>query len=184
MKFQPTTIAGAYIVDAEPFSDARGIFARFYCSREAYNEGIALKPLQVNFSSNFHAGTVRGLHYQLPPFEEMKFVRCIRGSVLDVFVDLRPTSTTYGEVFTSELSAQNHRGLVVPTHCAHGYQALTDGAEVLYVTTNFYARESERGLRPDDPALGINWPLPITEISEKDAAWPDFSPQPPSLAHP
>lgn len=128
--------------------------------------------MQCNTSFNHKAGTLRGMHYQAAPHCEAKLVRCVRGAIYDVIIDLRPDSPTVGRHFGIELTSDNRTALYVPEMFAHGYQALTDGAEVVYQVTEFYTPGVERGLRHDDPAFGIDWPVPVTEISEKDASWP------------
>jgi dTDP-4-dehydrorhamnose 3,5-epimerase len=167
-----TSLSGALIVDLELRQDARGFFARTFCAREAEKHGINPTVVQCNVSFNHKAGTVRGLHFQLAPATETKLVRCTRGAILDVIVDVRPNSPTYLQHVAVELTADNRRALYVPGMFAHGYQALSDGAEVSYQTGEFYTPGHERGYRHDDPALGIVWPLPVTEISEKDRTWP------------
>lgn len=172
MIFTPTPLAGAYVIDLERRSDDRGYFARTFCAREFAAHGLDPRVVQANLSGNHRAGTVRGMHLQLPPTGEPKLVRCIHGAIWDVIVDLRPESPTYLRHFGVELTAGSHRALYVPQRFAHGYQALTDGAEVLYLVGEYYTPATERGLRWDDPALGLEWPLPVSELSPKDAAWP------------
>ena len=152
--------------------DERGGFARIFCQREFEAHGLNPEVAQCNLSYNHNAGTLRGMHYQLAPAAETKLVRCTRGRILDVIVDMRPDSPTYLQHISAELSEENRMALYVPGLFAHGYQALTDGAEVTYQVGEFYTPGAERGLRYDDPRLGINWPLPVSVISEKDAAWP------------
>jgi dTDP-4-dehydrorhamnose 3,5-epimerase len=172
MKFTPTPLRGALIIDIEPIADD----SYLYCARQAAEHGIARTVAQVKLSYNKRKGTVRGMHYQVPPAAETKLVRCTRGAVWDVIVDLRPGSPTYLKNFGIELSAENHRTLHVPALFAHGYQALTDDAEVTYQVDEFYAPQHERGLRYDDPRLGLTWPLPVSVISPKDASWPLVAP--------
>lgn len=172
MIFTPTPLAGAYVIDLERRSDDRGYFARTFCAREFAAHGLDPRVVQANLSGNHRAGTLRGMHLQLPPTGEPKLVRCIHGAIWDVIVDLRPESPTYLRHFGVELTAGSHRALYVPQRFAHGYQALTDGAEVLYLVGEYYTPATERGLRWDDPALGLEWPLPVSELSPKDAAWP------------
>ncbi len=169
MIFEETRLKGAYVVDIERREDSRGFFARAFCQREFEQRGLVSKIVQVNVARNLRAGTVRGMHFQAPPDAEVKLVRVTRGAVLDVIVDLRPESPTYLEHVAVELTADSFRALYVPERFAHGYQALSDGAELGYQTSAFYAPASEGGLSPLDPALGIRWPLPIAEISRKDA---------------
>ena len=149
---------------------------RAWCIEEFGAHGISFVPLQGNMGLSGRAGTVRGLHYQVAPAEEAKLVRCTRGSVFDVLVDLRPGSSTYGLWFGATLSADNGRMLYVPPMCAHGYQTLEDGAEILYLTSAMYSPEAVRGLRFDDPTVGIEWPLPAQAVSEQDLRWPVLEP--------
>lgn len=171
MKLTETRLAGAYIIDLELKGDDRGFFAREFCVNELAAYGLKTEMVQCNLSFNHKAGTLRGMHYQAAPDTETKLVRCTQGAIYDVIVDLRPDSPTYGEHVGIELSAKNRRSLYVPEMFAHGYQTLTDNAEVIYKVSAFYAPQSERGLHHGDPALGIQWPLPVSTISPKDAAW-------------
>lgn len=177
MIFTETKLRGAFIVDLDVRGDERGFFARTFCQHEFEAHGLKPTVAQCNLSFNHKAGTLRGMHYQLAPAAETKLVRCTRGAILDVIVDLRKDSPTYLQHVAVELSEDNRRALYVPELFAHGYQALTDGAEVTYQVGEFYTPGFERGLRFDDPALGIRWPLPVTALSEKDAAWPLLSRQ-------
>lgn len=172
MIFTETVLKGAFIIDTEMREDERGGFARTFCQHEFEAHGLNPQVAQCNLSFNHKAGTLRGMHYQVAPAAETKLVRCTRGAVLDVIVDMRPGSLTYLQHVAVELSANNHRALYVPELFAHGYQTLTDGAEVSYQVGEFYTPGYERGLRHDDPMLGLSWPLPVSVISEKDAAWP------------
>lgn len=174
MIFHPTSIAGAFLIEMVMFEDERGFFARTFCEKEFADQGIAMHTVQVNLSYNHHKGTVRGMHYQVAPALEKKFVRCIHGSIWDVIVDLRPDSPTYLKHFGVELSTANRLALLVPEGCAHGYQALEDGAEVLYCVSACHSPAHERGIRHDDPCAAIQWPLPVTMISQKDRSWPAF----------
>lgn len=171
MVFTETKLKGAFIVDLEPRGDDRGFFARAFCQREFEAQG--LKPLiaQANISFNYRKGTVRGLHFQFPPAAETKFVRCSRGAIVDVIVDLRPESPTYLQHVAVELTADNRRGLYVPERFAHGYQVLEDNTETTYQVGEFYTPAAESGLRYSDPRLAIEWPLPVTDLSPKDRAW-------------
>ncbi|MES1021726.1 dTDP-4-dehydrorhamnose 3,5-epimerase [Gloeocapsa sp. BRSZ] len=171
MKFTQTPFKGAYIIDLEEKPDQRGFFARTYCAEEFQAHGLKATVAQCNLSFNHYKGTLRGMHYQVSPACETKLVRCIQGAIYDVIVDMRPDSPTYLEHIGVELSAQNRRALYVPEMFAHGYQALSDGAEVVYQVGEFYTPGYERGLRYDDPVLGIDWPLPVSEVSAKDASW-------------
>jgi len=176
MIFTETELPGAFIVDVNPVEDDRGLFARIYCADEFARHGLNVNVAQGNVSFNHKAGTVRGMHYQLPPAPETKLVRCTRGAILDVIVDLRPGSPTYLQHVAVELSEHNRRSLYVPEMFAHGYQTLTDRAEVTYQVSAPYTPGAERGLRHDDPQLGIRWPLAVQAISGKDASWPLLSP--------
>jgi dTDP-4-dehydrorhamnose 3,5-epimerase len=172
MRFLPTDLAGAYIVEPEPHEDERGFFARTFCAREFKNHELATDFVQCSVSMNRQRGTLRGLHYQLPPSSEAKLVRCTSGALYDVIVDLRPNSETYLSHVAVELSARNHRALYIPEMFAHGFQTLEDGTEVFYQISEFYAPNEATGVRYDDPKLGIRWPLPVAAISEKDKHWP------------
>ena len=178
MNFEETRLRGAYLVDLDKREDQRGFFARAFCQHEFGAHNLETQFVQGNVSYNRSAGTLRGLHYQVAPHEEVKLVRCISGAIHDVIVDLRQGSPTVCQWMGVELSARNRRMLYVPRGFAHGYLTLVDDAEVLYLVSEFYTPGAERGLRYDDPALGITWPLPISVISDKDAAWPRFAPNP------
>jgi len=171
MIFTETKLKGAFILDVERREDNRGFFARVFCQHEF--EAHGLKPLiaQANIAFNKKKGTMRGMHFQFPPAAETKLVRCTRGAILDIIVDLRPESPTYLHHVAVELTADNHRALYVPERFAHGYQVLEDGTETSYQVGEFYAPGVEGGLSPSDPGLGLSWPLPVTEISLKDAGW-------------
>jgi dTDP-4-dehydrorhamnose 3,5-epimerase len=171
VRFVPTSLAGAFIIEPEPFTDDRGVFARTFCAREFEQHGLATTFVQCSTSWNARKGTVRGLHYQLAPACEVKIVRCTSGSLFDVVVDLRPDSPTYLHHISVKLSAANRRSLYIPAMFAHGFQTLEDGAEIAYQMSEFYAPELGTGLRWNDPTLGINWPLEVTAISEKDESW-------------
>ncbi|MBV9275222.1 MAG: dTDP-4-dehydrorhamnose 3,5-epimerase [Verrucomicrobia bacterium] len=172
MRFTATKLEGAWIVEPDPHKDNRGLFARTFCACEFRNQGLVSSFVQCNTSWNASGGTVRGLHYQLPPSGEVKLVRCTAGSLCDIIVDLRPTSPTYLQHVSVELSAQNRRALYVPQLFAHGFQTLEDGTEVFYQMSEFYVPKLGRGLRYDDPKLGIDWPLPVASISDQDLNWP------------
>ena len=174
MRFTPTALDGAYTADVEPFEDERGLFARVFCADELAAHGMSPHVAQVNLSYNWTAGMLRGLHYQVDP-PEAKFLRCVKGAVYDAIVDLRPGSPTYLEWFGVELTEDNRRAVYVPPMFAHGYQALTNGATVVYSTSSAYTPGAERGVRWDDPAIGITWPIPSPVVSEKDAAWPEVA---------
>lgn len=169
MIFEATPLAGAYVIDLTPFEDERGLFARTFCQREFE---AAIGPtkafVQLNHSRNTHRGTLRGLHYQRPPFAEVKLIRCIKGAVYDVLVDVRKGSPTFLQHYGLELSEKNMRMIYIPEGFAHGFQTLEDHSELVYHHTAFYTPGVESGLKFDDIQLGINWPLPLTVISIKD----------------
>ncbi len=171
MIFTETKLKGAFILDIEPRGDSRGFFARVFCQNEFNDHGLKPVIAQANVAFNKKKGTLRGMHFQYPPTAETKFVRATRGAILDIIVDLRPESPTYLQHVAVELSADNHRAIYVPERFAHGYQALEDETETSYEVGEFYAPASEGGLRFDDPRLGLEWPLPVTEMSPKDRAW-------------
>jgi len=177
MIFTETKLKGAFIIDIERREDSRGYFARAFCQHEF--EAHGLKPIiaQANVAFNRSKGTLRGMHFQFPPVAETKFVRCTRGAILDIIVDLRPESPTYLEHISVELSAENGRGLYVPERFAHGYQVLCDTTETSYQVGEFYAPGSEGGLLYSDPRLGVKWPLPVTIMSDKDKQWKPLSEQ-------
>ena len=175
MKFTPTDVLGAVVVDLEPHFDDRGMFARAFDAEAFRAHGLDAAVVQANMSFNHRAGTVRGLHRQVPPHAEGKLVRCIAGAIVDVAVDVRPGSPTYGRHVMVELSAANRRALFVPPYVAHGYQTLVDDTEVMYQVSGPYAPGGEEGYRFDDPELAIRWPLPVAAISDKDASWPLLS---------
>jgi dTDP-4-dehydrorhamnose 3,5-epimerase len=168
MIFTETKLKGAYIIDIDRKEDARGFFARAFCQKEF--EAHELKPIiaQANVAFNHKKGTLRGMHFQYPPAAETKLVRCTRGAILDIIVDLRPESATYLQSISVELNEDNHRALYVPERFAHGYQALQDNTETSYQVGEFYTPGAEGGLLYNDPRLGLAWPLPVTVISEKD----------------
>lgn len=172
MRLEPLPIAGAFLVRPDPIADERGLFARVWCADEFARHGITVRPAQVNTGFSPLAGTLRGLHYQVAPALEAKVVRCTRGAVYDAMVDLRPGSPTWGHWFATELTAENRHSVFVPPLCAHGYLTLTDDTELEYFASAPYAPEAARGVRHDDPAIGIRWPGPVLLISEKDRNWP------------
>lgn len=176
MRFEPLPLSGAYLVQLDPRVDPRGMFARAFCAREFAAHGLETSFVQANISSNVHAGTVRGMHFQRAPHAEVKLVRCIKGSIYDVVVDLREGSTTRLRWFGAELSEQNGLTMYVPKGFAHGYQALSNGATAFYMVSSFYAPEFEGGLRFDDPKLSIQWPRIVSDLSDKDAKWPLLPP--------
>lgn len=172
MIFTRTILDGVYTLDLEPRGDARGFFARTFCAREFAEHGLVAMVAQCSVAYNSTRGTIRGLHFQHAPAAEAKLVRCTSGSIHDVVVDLRPDSDSYLQHVGVELSAENRRGLYIPEGLAHGYQTLTDGAEVYYQMSEFYAPGHGDGVRYDDPALAITWPLAVSAISERDRTWP------------
>jgi len=174
MKFTPTRLRGAYVVEIEPLADERGFFARSWCEREFAEHGLSGELVQCNISYNRAKGTLRGMHYQAAPHEEVKLVRCTQGAIYDVLVDLRPDSPTYRSWIAYELTAANRRMLYVPAGLAHGFQTLKDDSEVFYQMSVFYHPPSARGVRWNDPAFGIEWPIAAPVLSPKDAAYPDF----------
>ena len=172
MRFTQTPLAGAYTIDPELHGDERGFFARMLCTDELAAHGLNMQIAQVNISYSAHAGTLRGLHYQAPPHAEAKIMRCTRGAIFDVMVDMRPDSATYLQWFGTELSADNRRLAYVPEGFAHGFLTLTDHCEVMYPVTARYMPGAERGICYDDPSLDIEWPIPVRTVSDKDQAWP------------
>jgi dTDP-4-dehydrorhamnose 3,5-epimerase len=174
VKFQETELSGAYIIDIDPFEDERGLFARIWCQKEFEAHGLNSSSVQANVSRSRKRGTVRGLHWQRQPYAECKLVRCTRGAVYDVIVDLRPDSGTFRSWIGVDLTEHNHRMLLVPENFAHGFQSLEDDSEVFYQVTQFYTPDAECGARYDDPAFVIDWPLDVKSISEKDRGWKPF----------
>ncbi|MBV8793122.1 MAG: dTDP-4-dehydrorhamnose 3,5-epimerase [Pseudolabrys sp.] len=172
MRFVPTSLPGAVLIELEPRADDRGMFARAFCAREFSSNGLEMSYVQANISTNTRVGTVRGMHFQREPHAEVKLVRCVKGAIFDVIVDMREGSLTRHRWFGAELSEDNGAMMYVPKGFAHGYQTLTDGATVYYLVSAFYAPESESGLRFNDPKLNIVWPRVASEISDKDAKWP------------
>jgi dTDP-4-dehydrorhamnose 3,5-epimerase len=168
MIFTETRLKGAFIIDVERREDERGFFARAFCQREFQERGLQSIIAQANVASNWKKGTLRGMHFQFPPATETKLVRCTRGAVLDIIVDLRPESATYLQHVVVELDAENMRALYVPERFAHWYQTLHDNTDTSYQTSEYYTPNAEGGLRYDDVRLGLQWPLPVTEISPKD----------------
>jgi dTDP-4-dehydrorhamnose 3,5-epimerase len=175
MIFSETKLSGAFILDPERREDNRGHFARTFCQHEFEAHGLKPVIAQANAAFNRYKGTLRGMHFQFPPKAETKLVRATRGGIVDIIVDLRPESPTFLEHVAVELTAANGRSLYVPERFAHGYQVLEDGTETTYQVGEFYAPDTEGGLSPFDPDLGLAWPLETTEISEKDAGWAPLS---------
>ena len=172
MRFIETDLPGAFVIELEERGDDRGFFGRAFCQREFGERGLETRVSQANFSHNLRRGTIRGFHYQEPPTAEVKLVRCIRGAMYNVIVDMRPHSPTYLSHFGVELTADNRRALYIPHLVAAGIQTLENETQLYYQVSEFYTPEAERGLRWDDPAIGVKWPLPMSVISEKDASWP------------
>ena len=174
MRFHPTDLADAVLIEIEKRGDERGFFARTFCEEEFAQAGLVTRFVPANASASRKAGTLRGLHYQVAPHAETKVIRCTRGAIFDVIVDLRPDSPSYRRWQGFELTAAEGTMLYIPEGFAHGYQTLADDTEVAYQVSAPYAPGAEAGIRYDDPAFGITWPMPVTAISEKDVSWPDF----------
>jgi dTDP-4-dehydrorhamnose 3,5-epimerase len=174
MTFTPTGIPGAWLIDLDAIGDERGSFARLFCQRSFVEHGLDARIAQINNAVSARRGTLRGLHYQLPPAAESKTVRVVRGAVFDVVLDLRPRSDTFGRWVGAELSAATRRMMHAPAGCAHGLLTLEDDCEVLYLASAPYAPDLERGVRWDDPRFAIAWPFPPEVLSAKDRSWPPF----------
>jgi len=174
MKFSHTELDGVVLIDVSPHEDERGLFARVYCQDLFAAQGLHAEVPQINLSFNHLAGTLRGMHFQRPPHGEVKVVRCVRGAMHDVVIDLRPESQTFRHWLGVDLTADNRRALFIPQGFAHGFQTLEDDTEVLYLMGHRYVPGSGAGVRFNDPAFGIAWPREVSLISERDAAYPDF----------
>jgi len=174
MKFLETKLKDAHIIEIEKLKDHRGFFARTWCQKEFEEHNLVSRVRQANVSYNKKKGTLRGMHYQLSPYEETKLVRCTKGAIYDVNIDLRPASPTYTQWIGAELTAENYKMLYVPENFAHGFLTLKDDTEVTYQVSQFYTPGSERGIRWDDPAFNIDWPTEVKVISDKDKNWPDY----------
>ena len=174
MEFAETPLKGAFVVRVKRIEDSRGFFGRAWCQDEFARHGLNPNASQLNMAFSHKKGTLRGMHFQVAPHEEAKFVRCTRGAVYDVIVDVRESSPTRGQSFGVELTADNYTMLYVPEGFAHGYQTLCDAAELYYLATVPYAPKSATGVRYDDPAFRIDWPLPVAVISDADRNWPAF----------
>jgi dTDP-4-dehydrorhamnose 3,5-epimerase len=174
MKFTATGISGAWLIEPEPRHDERGHFARMWCAEELAGQGLHGRFAQINTGFSPRAGTLRGLHWQMAPHAEVKIARCLRGAAFDVLVDLRPDSPNYLDWRGYILTPDDGRLLYVPEGCAHGYLTLADHTELMYMTSAAYAPASACGMRWDDPAVGIQWPAPVTVISQADRSWPDL----------
>ena len=175
MLFHETSLKGAYIVELAAIEDERGFFARSFCHQEFEAHGINFNIVQCNISFNKRKGTLRGMHYQAVPYQEAKMVMCTQGAIYDVIIDIRPGSSTYQQWISVELTANNHRSLYIPAGFAHGFQTLKDSTMVNYLMSNYYQRQSSYGIRADDPALNIQWPISTKFQSEKDQNLPGFS---------
>jgi dTDP-4-dehydrorhamnose 3,5-epimerase len=171
MKFTKTKLKNAFIIDLEQQQDNRGFLAQTFCAREFAAHGLKPVVAQCNLAFNYKKGTLRGMHYQVAPVRVAQLVRCTQGTIYNVIIDMRPDSPTFLKHIGVELTAENHRALYIPAMCAHGYQTLVDNTEVVYQVSGFYSSHYERGLRYDDPTFNIVWPLPVSEISQKDLAW-------------
>lgn len=174
MRFTETEVAGAFLIDQEPIEDERGFFARTWCRREFSDRGLSLTVAQCSVSFNLTRGTLRGLHYQAPPYQETKVVRATTGAIFDVVLDLRPASATFARHAGATLSAANRRMLYIPEGCAHGFLTLENDTEVAYQMSEFHAPDANRGVRWDDPAFQIRWPGEVRVIAERDRAYPDI----------
>ncbi|MCL5062106.1 MAG: dTDP-4-dehydrorhamnose 3,5-epimerase [Nitrospirae bacterium] len=174
MKFIETKLKGAYVIELEPIEDERGFFARSFCKKEFEKHGLNSHIVQCNISYNRKKGTLRGMHYQIAPYEEAKLVSCMRGAIYDVIIDLRKDSATYCQWIAVELTAKNYRMLYIPKDFAHGFQTLKDNTVVFYQMFEFYHPECAGGVRWNDPTFGIDWPLSVKIISKKDSSYKDF----------
>ena len=178
MRFSRTELRDAWLIEPVPAHDHRGFFARTFCAREYEERGLTTRFVQHNTSYSSAKGTVRGMHFQRAPHGEVKVVSCLRGAIWDVIIDLRPDSPTYRRWQGFELTADNYRQLYIPEGFAHGFQALCGDVEVGYLISAFYAPDAADGVRHDDPAFAVEWPLPVSAVSEKDRRWPDFLDRP------
>lgn len=174
MEFKETRLKGAFLIGLNKIEDHRGFFARGWCRDEFAQHGLNANMVQLNVCFSHKKGTLRGLHYQAPPQQEAKLTRCTRGAIFGVFLDLRSGSPTRGQWFGAELTPENALMLYAPEGFAHGYQTLTDDAEIYYLTSGYYLASAVRGVRYNEPAFGISWPLPVSAISEADEKWPDY----------
>ena len=177
MIFTETKLKGAYLVEVKKIEDDRGFFGRAWCQREFEEAGLNGKICQINTSFSKHKGTIRGMHYQVDPYQETKFIRCTRGAIYDVIIDLRPKSPTFMEWVGHELSADNYKMVYVPENFAHGLITMEDDTEIYYPVTQFYTPGAERGFRFNDPAFKVDWPVDALHVSEKDMEHDDFNPE-------
>jgi dTDP-4-dehydrorhamnose 3,5-epimerase len=177
MIFTELKLPGVYLIKPEELTDDRGFFARTWCQQEFRDRGLVSELVQCNVSFNYRQGTLRGMHYQATPHAEVKLLRCTMGAIYDVLVDLRPTSATFRQWTAVELTAHNHHLLYVPEGIAHGLQTLVDDTEIFYQMSAFYVPEAARGVRWNDPIFGIEWPLLVTVIADRDRQYPDFGDQ-------
>lgn len=175
MQFEETPLSGAFLISLEKRGDDRGFFARAFCVREFEDHGLSFKPVQMNNSLTEKKATLRGMHYQLPPWAETKLIRCIKGSVYDQILDLRPDSPTFGQSFGAELSATNRKAMLVPKGFAHGFMTLEDDSEVFYAVDQYYSSEWERGIRWNDSKFQLKWPFEPSVVSERDQGHPDYN---------
>ncbi len=175
MTFIETKLNGAYVIEIQKLEDTRGFFARTWCKNEFERHGLISHLMQANISFSNKKGTLRGMHYQIAPNQESKLVRCTKGAIYDVIIDLRPNSLTYKQWLGTELTAENYKMLYVPESFAHGFQTLENDTEVIYQVSQFYAPQSERGVRYNDPAFGIKWPVDVQVITDKDNNWADYA---------
>jgi dTDP-4-dehydrorhamnose 3,5-epimerase len=174
MKIEQTKITGVAVIHSEPFKDERGFFNRIFCQKELEIIRPDIVIAQVNHSMTKQKGSIRGMHFQNPPYAEMKIVHCIKGSIFDIAVDLRKDSPTFLQWHGEVLSAKNMKALVIPEGCAHGFQSLEDDIEMIYMSTSPYCKEAERGIPYNESKVGIQWPVPVTVLSEKDKNWKDL----------
>jgi dTDP-4-dehydrorhamnose 3,5-epimerase len=174
MKFSETKLKGAFVVEIEKLTDDRGFFARSWCEKEFEAQGLTARVVQANVSYNLKKGTLRGMHYQIAPYQECKLIRCTSGAIYDVIIDLRPESPSYRQWTGVELTADNYTLFFVPEDFAHGFITLVDNTEITYQVSQFYTPGSEKGIRFNDSAFNIHWPLEVSVISDKDRTWPDF----------
>lgn len=172
MVFSELKLKGAFVIKPEPFIDNRGFFLRSFCTEEFAQQGLVNTFLQINHSGTNTIGSIRGMHFQYPPYAEVKVVKCTKGAIIDIIIDLRKDSPTFLQWESIELNEENKQAVYIPQGFAHGFQTLTENAEIIYLVSQVYNRENEGGVRFDDPAIGIKWRLPVTKMSEKDQQIP------------